>query len=397
MINESLSKLSAPAERSSLDEFQAQHEKLSGQSLVRTLIDCFPEPAMILNKHHQIVLANDKLACLLARPRDSLIGMRWGEAVGCLHATERTTGCGTTDFCLYCGAFNAIVNSQHAAQPQAEECRIQRALDERTVALDLRVWATPLVVGDELFTVFAIRDTTDEKRRKVLERLFFHDILNTASGLSGLLEILPDLAQEEAAETSQEARFLAEQLIEEIQSQRDLEAAERGDLLVTPVVIDAAETLDQISRLYRHHSVAEGKTLVVRECLKQVVLQSDAGLIARVLGNLIKNALEASKKGQTVTVWVQEGAMPSFVIHNESVMSDAVRHQMFQRSFTTKSGAGHGIGTYSVKLLTENYLNGTVEFHSTEPDGTTFIVRLPAQLGPPKQGALRGAQILAGD
>lgn len=76
MINESLSTLFVPAERSSPVEFEAQHEKLSGQSLVRTLIDCFPEPAMILNKHNQIVLANDKLAGLLERPRDSLIGMR---------------------------------------------------------------------------------------------------------------------------------------------------------------------------------------------------------------------------------------------------------------------------------------------------------------------------------
>ena len=84
----------------------------------------------------------------------------------------------------------------------------------------------------------------------MLERLFFHDILNTAGGLSGLLEILPDLAQEEAAETSQEARFLAEQLIEEIQSQRDLLAAERGELPITPTVIDATEILHQISTLY---------------------------------------------------------------------------------------------------------------------------------------------------
>ena len=113
-----------------------------------------------------------------------------------------------------------------------------------------------------------------------------------------------------------------------------------------------------------------------------MVLHSDGRLLARVLGNLIKNALEASTRGQTVTAWDQEGAMPSFFIHNESVMSDAVRHQMFQRSFTTKSGVGHGLGTYSVKLLTENYLDGTVEFNSTEQDGTTFIVRLPARLDP---------------
>jgi hypothetical protein len=166
-----------------------------------------------------------------------------------------------SDFCRYCGAVNAIVKSQHATQQQVEECRIQCVLDGRAAAMDLRVWATPLLIGAEPFTVLAIRNTTDEKRRKALEQLFFHDTLNTAGGLSGLLEILPDLAQEEVAQTTREALFLAEQLIEEIQSHRDLAAAERGDL----PVINATEILRQMATLYRHHSVAEGKTLIVRE------------------------------------------------------------------------------------------------------------------------------------
>lgn len=36
-----------------------------------------------------------------------------------------------------------------------------------------------------------------------------------------------------------------------------------------------------------------------------------------------------------------------------------------------------GIGTYSVKLLVEKYLKGTVNFESEEGLGTVFYVRLP--------------------
>jgi len=60
-------------------------------------------------------------------------------------------------------------------------------------------------------------------------------------------------------------------------------------------------------------------------------------------------------------------------------MHEDVQLQLFQRSFSTKSGTGRGVGSYSVKLLTEKYLRGTVTFSSSEAQGTTFTVRLPAK------------------
>ncbi len=52
-----------------------------------------------------------------------------------------------------------------------------------------------------------------------------------------------------------------------------------------------------------------------------------------------------------------------------------VQLQLFQRSFSTK-GIGRGIGTYSIKLLTENYLKGSVNFISNENEGTLFTIEL---------------------
>ena len=53
-------------------------------------------------------------------------------------------------------------------------------------------------------------------------------------------------------------------------------------------------------------------------------------------------------------------------------MTEAVKLQLFNRSFSTKGENGRGFGTYTVKLLLERYLNGHVEFNSTEKDGTYF-------------------------
>ncbi len=58
-------------------------------------------------------------------------------------------------------------------------------------------------------------------------------------------------------------------------------------------------------------------------------------------------------------------------------MPREVQLQIFQRSFSTK-GLGRGLGTYSVRLLTERYLKGSVSFTSSAEFGTTFRVRCPA-------------------
>lgn len=379
-MNISPATLFAPAERAEPGAIQIQHQALAADPVIKAVLDCFPEPAMILNQQRQIVFANDKLAILLSRPRTSLLGLRLGEALNCIHGPDEPAGCGTTLFCRACGAANAMVNSQSSSLPDVQECRIQRAVDGRIVALDLRVWATPLTVAGGSFMVVALHDTTDEKRRQVLERIFFHDLLNTAGALSLLLEALPQLPAEEMVEVSQRARRLIVELSEEIQSQRDLAAAERGDLTVRPEAVDAGELLRRICAPYERRATLERQRLVIQESAKPVVLESDARLLSRVLSNLIKNALEASGPGQTVSVSVDGGDTPTFYVHNESAMPEEVQTQIFQRSFSTKEGTGRGVGTYSVQLLTESYLEGTVEFRSTAAEGTTFTVRLPRRL-----------------
>ncbi len=58
-------------------------------------------------------------------------------------------------------------------------------------------------------------------------------------------------------------------------------------------------------------------------------------------------------------------------------MPEAVRQQVFQRSFSTKGGKGRGIGTYSARLLAERYLGGRLTFSSTADAGTSFVLELP--------------------
>jgi signal transduction histidine kinase len=101
---------------------------------------------------------------------------------------------------------------------------------------------------------------------------------------------------------------------------------------------------------------------------------TDATLLGRILINLLKNGLEAASEGTAVTATcILAGSdRIRFSVHNDMFMPDRVRAHIFKRSFTTK-GAGRGLGTYSVRLLTEDYLGGRAWFDSTR-EGTTFHV-----------------------
>ncbi len=206
---------------------------IGASPLLTGLLDRIPFLLVLLNGHRQIIYANRPMQDMAgSHALEDLLGLRPGEALQCVHAGETTGGCGTTEFCRTCGAVKVILQSQQG-EIASSECRITR--EPAGTSLDLGVTAAPITVGDETVTLFAAGDISHEKRRALLERTFFHDILNTAGGLQGLIEIMPEAEPEEAEELLAMIGRQAERLVDEVQAQRDLLAAERGDLAIDRV------------------------------------------------------------------------------------------------------------------------------------------------------------------
>ena len=368
----------APAQRSSLDEIQEQSVLFSKPNYLKEFSDALPNIFLALNSHRQIVFTNHAILDLLGKKRpEEVYGLRPGEALNCIHAYETDGGCGTTEFCRTCGAVNAILAAINGKK-DIKECRITTRDGE---SLDLRICAAPFTDKQE-FISFVVEDISHEKRRRVLERIFFHDVLNTAGGIQGLAELLKEEGDiQEAEELLGMIETAANTLIEEINTQRSLSAAETGDLIVEPEEIHVNELLKEVSDLYENHEASQDRHIVIQSDKKDTVFTTDLTLVRRVLSNMLKNALEAISTGETVTIGGgrRENSVQLWV-HNQGLMPRASQLQVFQRSFSTK-GTGRGLGTYSIKLLTERYLKGTAFFTSTEEDGTTFYISLPTQPG----------------
>jgi K+-sensing histidine kinase KdpD len=379
----------APAERASHDTVCRQNKLLHESFPLRQLYDSVTEVVVVLNEERQIVFFNQNLVDLLGvDDPDSLYGLRPGEALNCLRAFEKPGGCGTTEFCSTCGAVSAILASRKGKR-ELRECTILR--NGQGGALNLFVSATPLPLGKEQFTIFAVTDISHEKRRRALERIFFHDIMNTALSVRLLAQFLADQTFEPSDDIENKIYRASDILVEEIQWQKDLMAAESHDLPVEPVRLSSMALLGELAELHGQYADLGQCRIVIDARAQDVRFKSDRTILLRVLGNMVKNAVEASPVGKTVTVGckAEKGGIKLWV-HNSGLMPKEVQLQLFQRSFSTK-GPDRGLGTYSMKLLSERYLKGKVSFTTSELTGTTFTAWYPSVIHgekPPTQSSI---------
>ncbi len=368
----------APPERLGIEQARVDSRALSTKLDLQLLLKAVPECAAILDEHRQILLANEALLDLLSEEDfQEILGSRPGEAVGCIHAWDLPAGCGTGETCRYCGAAAAIVQTLETGEKATHECRITVENETETEWLDLLVAAVPIDVEGRGLILLTLTDISDAKRRRGLEKIFFHDVLNSATALFGLLEMVRDYEEIDVREQIDYLADLGGRLVDEICAQRDLLAAESGELNVQPRLIEAGALLVEASSQFRRETLEEGKSILVREGQVDVELVTDQRLLLRVVTNMLKNALEATGDGGVVTAGAEkaDGRVRVWV-RNPGAMTREVQLQVFQRSFSTR-GAGRGLGTYSMKLIGERYLKGEVSFTSDERDGTEFSISLP--------------------
>ncbi|MDD5597522.1 MAG: HAMP domain-containing sensor histidine kinase [Victivallaceae bacterium] len=362
----------APPERLCREAVLKQYQQILSDDNLKLIYDYSSDLIIVTNEYRQTIFANRTLLNFLQKEDlKEIVGLRPGEILGCGGVNESTGGCGTSRVCKVCGALKAVLEASYG-NTTIGECCIQTK-DGKT-SYNFRVWAAKPWENRD-YTLLIIRDIADEKFRNAMEQAFFHDLTNTASDMKGLLDLIdsPDTYRKYAPMLSGVSR----ELLNEINGQRDLRYAEEGTIMIHKSPVNALELLNEFIDLYRNQEITRGINLVVSEDSEPVSFSSDERLLARVIENMLKNAIEASAKGQTVTAACRKHrGYVVFSIHNPNVMTEKVQLNIFKRAFSTKS-QGRGWGTYSMKLLTENYLDGKIEFRSTEESGTTFFAKYP--------------------
>jgi signal transduction histidine kinase len=370
---------SVPALMTSIEDILNEHDLIASQKLFTEIFGAISGISAVVNKNHQIVYANNAfLEFLGVKTIEPVLGRRTGEVVSCIHSGEELSGCGTSMACKYCGTVNAIIESQATNKKSERETSISSMIDGQQKSRDFKITSAPVSLANQEFYVLSLQDISHEKRLTALEKIFFHDLLNIASGLNGLLSILKDgidpAGREELINKSEE---VSRNLIEEINLYRQLRAAEDGDLQVKHEVVNSLEFLVSAAGLIKSHDVGQKKFILIANNSYDTEFRTDRILLQRIIINLLKNALEATTYEGTVLTGIDNrGEMIRFWVRNEGAIPEYIQMQLFKRSFSTK-GKGRGLGTYSIRLLAENYLKGKAGFTSNEKEGTIFFVDLP--------------------
>lgn len=357
------------------------------EELSTHLADLDPNPLVVLGQDRRILYANPA-ARALSEPHngEGIEGRKLGDILRCIHSQE-PQGCGDTPACLYCGA-NLALRVGLGGEQQTGECRVTASTSSGENSLEFSIQSRPVEWNGEPAVFCALNDISHEKRRRVLERTFFHDILNTAGAVQSLSEVLlmerKDLNSDELADLLKMMHDSCGVMVDEIRSQQMLLAAESGQLVPYWKQVSITDCMAEAAMVASHWPSAASKSIVPLYPAGRTMFRTDPILLGRVLMNLLKNALEASAAGAEVRLTGRPaGDHVEFSVWNSGELPAEARVQIFQRSFSTK-GTGRGIGTYSVRLFAEGYLRGKVSFTSSVRDGTTFTVSLPLDPESPK-------------
>ena len=226
----------------------------------------------------------------------------------------------------------------------------------------------------------------NEQREKRFLKNTIADISHQLKTPLAALNIYNGLLQDEAVSPSEVKEFadLSEQELDRIetlvQNLLKITRLDAGSVALEKKNENVAEMVRDIARQYNYRAKQEQKKLVLSGS-EAVTLWCDRDWMQEAVDNLVKNALDHTKSGDTIQV--EWNALPSMVqikvrdngsgIHPEDLYHIFKR---FYRSRFSQDTQGIGLGLPLAKAVVEAH-HGTIEVDSELGKGTTFTLNFP--------------------
>ncbi len=242
-----------------------------------------------------------------------------------------------------------------------------------------------------------------ERTRDRVERIVRHDLKNPLNGILGGAQLLmmDELSDEQRSLVSM-VNEAGRQMLRMLDNSFDYLRIEDGTYQPHFADFSVIETLKMVRTEVSEYAQQSGVSLrflcngLSLEQAEDHTVKGEKQHIVNMLGNLVRNAIEASASGDTVSLTAEactrEGAVTSdqnylyIDIHNSGLVPEPIRNNFFERYVTYGKKNGTGLGTYMAKLITE-FHNGRIDFTSDAQDGTHLLIWLPCD---PHRGPTQG-------
>ncbi len=214
-----------------------------------------------------------------------------------------------------------------------------------------------------------------------------HEIRTPLTAVIGYAQLLEEEAGDDLADLVVPIRTGGERLLDTLNSVLDLARMDAGHLEIEAEVLDVAAEVEKVTCLLDQQASAQGLLLLVDAPEAPVYACADAGALGRSLTNLISNAIKFTTKGSVSVHISSEGERVRIDVSDTGRgMSAEFQTRLFEpfRQESTGSARSHegtGLGLAITQRLIEA-MSGTITARSTEGEGATFTVFLPAE-GPP--------------
>jgi len=230
------------------------------------------------------------------------------------------------------------------------------------------------------FNKMAAELKANEYLNKEFSRNVSHEFKTPLSIIHGYAELLA--GKEKDKDAKEKLRVIieeSERLSTMSKSLIEISALDRTDEIAQEDIFEPATQIKTI--LQNSEMLSKDKKINFDLQIDEFLIKSNETLLYQVWQNLISNAIKFTGKSGTIKIIVKKVGLDfSFEITDNGIgISEADKEKIFSQFFVgdkSRNTDGSGLGLPLAKKIVEK-LGGTMNFESTEGQGSTFTVILP--------------------
>lgn len=250
-----------------------------------------------------------------------------------------------------------------------------------TLFLFIVAWAISHTVG-QIRRAYAQADAIRIEAIGVLS----HDLKNPLAIIHGYAQMIED--EEDASERLEYVRRIqhsVQQALDLVHNVLDASAMEARPLQPNRGPVRLNELVTQILQQYQANAASKGVQTSTALAEQLPVIEADAQLLGRAIGNLISNALKFTDQGGNVRVETTgTDQAVRLVVHDTGrgipAAQQAELFKKYSRIASGRAAEGTGLGLYIVRRIAEAH-GGSVRLTSEPGKGSTFTLELPVRAG----------------